>query len=137
VPGAGRFRITNEEVNLPALSIHPLVGGLAVDALAAAPLEDKIVQGALVMVLNAVYEEHFLGFSYGFRPGRGPHDALDALAAGIDVRKVNFVVDADIRGFFDSVKIGSSDSWNTASATGASSASSANGWGRVSSRMGP
>jgi hypothetical protein len=88
---------------LPALSIHPLVGGLAVDALAVAPLEDKIVQGALVMVLNAVYEEHFLGFSYGFRPGRGPHDALDALAAGIDVRKVNFIVDADIRSFLDVV----------------------------------
>ena len=71
--------------------------------LAVAALEDKIVQGAVVMVLNAVYEEHFLGFSYGFRPGRGPHDALDALAAGIDVRKVNFIVDADIRSFFDSV----------------------------------
>jgi group II intron reverse transcriptase/maturase len=71
--------------------------------LAVAALEDKIVQGALVMILNAVYEEHFLGFSYGFRPGRGPHDALDALAAGIDVRKVNFIVDADIRSFFDSV----------------------------------
>jgi RNA-directed DNA polymerase len=71
--------------------------------LAVAALEDKIVQGSLVMVLNAVYEEHFLGFSYGFRPGRGPHDALDALAAGIDVRKVNFIVDADIRSFFDSV----------------------------------
>jgi RNA-directed DNA polymerase len=71
--------------------------------LAVAALEDKIVQGAVVMVLNAVYEEHFLGFSYGFRPGRGPHDALDALAAGTDVRKVNFIVDADIRSFFDSV----------------------------------
>ena len=71
--------------------------------LAVAALEDKIVQGALVMVLNAVYEEHFLGFSYGFRPGRGPHDTLDALAAAIDVRKVNFIVDADIRSFFDTV----------------------------------
>ena len=50
--------------------------------LAVAALEDKIVQGSLVMVLNAVYEEHFLGFSYGFRPGRGPHDALDALEIG-------------------------------------------------------
>src|SRR6202041_1416891 len=68
-----------------------------------AALEDKIVQRAVVEVLNAVYEEHFLGFSYGFRPGRGPHDALDALAAGIDVRKVNFIVDADIRSFFDTV----------------------------------
>src|SRR3984957_10765555 len=69
--------------------------------LAVAAREDKIVQGALVMVLNAVYEEHFLGFSYGFRPGRGPHDALDALAAAIDTRKVNFIVDADIRSFFE------------------------------------
>jgi hypothetical protein len=71
--------------------------------LAVAALEDKIGQGALVMGLNAVYEEHFLGFSYGFRPGRGPHDALEALAAGIDVRKANFIVDADIRRFLDVV----------------------------------
>jgi group II intron reverse transcriptase/maturase len=71
--------------------------------LAIAALEDKIVQGATVMVLNAIYEEDFLGFSYGFRPGRGPHDALDALAVGIGSRKVNFILDADIRSFFDSV----------------------------------
>ena len=55
--------------------------------LAIAALEDKIVQGATVMVLNAIYEEDFLGFSYGFRPGRGPHDALDALAVGIARRR--------------------------------------------------
>jgi len=71
--------------------------------LAIAALEDKIVQGATVMVLNAIYEEDFLGFSYGFRPGRGPHDALDALAVGIASRKVNHILDADIRSFFDSV----------------------------------
>lgn len=71
--------------------------------LAIAALEDKIVQGATVMVLNAVYEEDFLGFSYGFRPGRGPHDALDALVVGIAGRKVNHILDADIRSFFDSV----------------------------------
>jgi RNA-directed DNA polymerase len=71
--------------------------------LAIAALEDKIVQGAVVMVLNAIYEGDFLGFSYGFRPGRGPHDALDALAVGIASRKVNWIVDADIRSFFDSV----------------------------------
>ena len=71
--------------------------------LAIAALEDKIVQGATVMVLNAIYEEDFLGFSYGFRPGRGPHDALDALAVGITKRKVNYILDADIRSFFDSV----------------------------------
>jgi group II intron reverse transcriptase/maturase len=71
--------------------------------LAIAALEDKIVQGATVMVLNAIYEEDFLGFSYGFRPGRGPHDALDALVVGIADRKVNWILDADIRSFFDSV----------------------------------
>ena len=65
-----------------------------------AVLEDKIVQRALVEVLNAVYEVDFRGFSYGFRPRRGPHDALDALAAGIGGRPVNWVLDADIRDFF-------------------------------------
>ena len=65
-----------------------------------AALEDKIVQRAVVEVLNAVYEEDFLGFSYGFRPGRSPHDALDALAVGIKRKKVNWVLDADIRDFF-------------------------------------
>jgi RNA-directed DNA polymerase len=65
-----------------------------------ASLEDKIVQRAVVEVLNAVYEVDFRGFSYGFRPGRGPHDALDALAAGITKKKVNWVLDADIRDFF-------------------------------------
>jgi retron-type reverse transcriptase len=65
-----------------------------------ASLEDKIVQRAVVEVLNAVYEADFRGFSYGFRPGRGPHDALDALAAGICQKRVNWVLDADIRDFF-------------------------------------
>src|SRR6202008_1009242 len=65
-----------------------------------ATLEDKIVQRAVVEVLNAVYEADFRGFSYGFRPGRRPHDALDALAAGIYRRRVNWVLDADIRDFF-------------------------------------
>ena len=68
-----------------------------------AALEDKIVQRAVVEVLNAIYEEDFLGFSYGFRPGRGQHDALDALAVGIEHGKVNGVLDADIAGFFDTV----------------------------------
>src|SRR5271169_1527095 len=71
--------------------------------LAIAALEDKIVQGATAMVLNAIYEEDFLGFSYGFRPGRGPHDALDSLDVGINSRKVNYILDADIRSFFDTV----------------------------------
>jgi group II intron reverse transcriptase/maturase len=71
--------------------------------LAVAALEDKIVQRAVQEVLNAIYEEDFLGFSYGFRPGRGQHDALDALVVGIGKRKVNWILDADIRSFFDSV----------------------------------
>src|SRR6202040_2490116 len=71
--------------------------------LAVAALEDKIVQGACAMVLNAIYEEDFLGFSYGFRPGRGPHDAWDALAVAITSRKVNYILDADVRDFFGSV----------------------------------
>src|SRR3954452_3255435 len=62
-----------------------------------AALEDKIVQGAAVMVLNAIFKEDFLGFSYGFRPGRGTHDALDALVVAINTRKVNYILDADIR----------------------------------------
>src|SRR6202163_2715511 len=68
--------------------------------LAVAALEDKIVQRATTTLLNAIYEEDFLGFSYGFRPGRGTHDAL---CVGIDSRKVNFILDADIRSFFDEV----------------------------------
>ena len=63
--------------------------------------EDKIVQRAVVEVLNAIYEVDFLGFSYGFRPGRGPHDALDALAVGIERKRVNWVLDADVRAFFN------------------------------------
>ena len=71
--------------------------------LAVTALEDKIVQRATVAVLNAIHEEDFLGFSYGFRPGRGQHDALDALDVGINSTKVNYILDADIAGFFDSV----------------------------------
>jgi len=71
--------------------------------LAVAALEDKIVQRATVAVLNCIYEEEFLGFSYGFRPKRGPHDALDALVVGISTRRVNFILDADVASFFDSV----------------------------------
>ena len=71
-----------------------------------ASLEDKIVQRAVVGILNAIYETDFLGFSYGFRPGRSQHDALDALAVGIRRKKVNWVLDADIRGFFDTIDHG-------------------------------
>jgi len=66
-------------------------------------LEDKIVQRAATEVLNGVYEQDFKGFSYGFRPGRSQHDALDALYVGITQRKVSWVLDADIRGFFDAI----------------------------------
>ena len=67
-------------------------------------LEDKIVQRATVEVLNAIYEQDFLGFSYGFRPGKSAHNALDAVAVGVSARKVNFVLDADISKFFDTIE---------------------------------
>src|SRR5215204_1248809 len=71
--------------------------------LAVAAVEDKIVQRAAAAVLNAIYEEDFLGFSYGFRPGRGAHDAMAALMVGIERTRVNWILDADIRSFFDTV----------------------------------
>ena len=84
--------------------------------LAVAALEDKIVQRATAAVLSAIYEEDFVGFSYGFRPKRSQHDALDALIVGISSRKVNFILDADIRSFFTEVlSNGWSASWSTGS----------------------
>ncbi len=74
--------------------------------LGVAALEDKILQHAVVEVLNAIYETDFRGFSYGFRPGRSPHHALDALAVGVLSEKVNWVLDADIRGFYDAIEHG-------------------------------
>lgn len=71
--------------------------------LGVAALEDKIVQQAVATVLNQIYEVDFRGFSYGFRPGRGPHQALDALSVGIQRKRVSWVLDADIKGFFDSL----------------------------------
>jgi RNA-directed DNA polymerase len=68
-----------------------------------AALEDKIVQQAVVTILNEIYEVDFRGFSYGFRPGRSPHQALDALNVGIQRKRVNWILDADIRGFFDNM----------------------------------
>jgi RNA-directed DNA polymerase len=68
-----------------------------------AALEDKIVQQAVVTLLSQIYQEDFLGFSYGFRPGRSPHQALDALSVALTRRRVNWVLDGDIRGFFDNL----------------------------------
>jgi group II intron reverse transcriptase/maturase len=67
-------------------------------------LEDKIVQRASAAVLNAIYEQDFLGFSYGFRPGKSAHNALDAVAVGVGIRRVNFILDADISKFFDTIE---------------------------------
>jgi len=71
--------------------------------LGVAALEDKLVQYAVATILNQIYEEDFLGFSYGFRPGRSQHDALDALSFALVAKKVNYILDADIRGFFDNL----------------------------------
>ncbi len=92
-----------------------------------AALEDKIVQQAVVSVLNQIYEVDFLGFSYGFRLGRGPHDALDALWVGLMRKKVNWVLDADIRGFRRRPTISSSGS-STAAMPTASSKNSEDAW---------
>jgi group II intron reverse transcriptase/maturase len=74
--------------------------------LGVAAVEDKVLQRAVVEVLNAIYEADFRGFSYGFRPGRSPHDALDALAVAIERKKVNWILDADIHDFFGSLDLG-------------------------------
>ena len=75
--------------------------------LGVATLEDKIVQKAVVdNLLTPIYEAEFLGFSYGFRPGRGAHDALDALAVGIERRKINWILDADVSKYFDRIERG-------------------------------
>jgi retron-type reverse transcriptase len=92
-----------ERIGLPSRRVYiPKPDGRQ-RPLAVAALEDKIVQRSVVALLNAIYEEDFRGFSYGFRPGRGAHDALDALCVGIHGKKVSSIVDADIRSFLDPV----------------------------------
>jgi RNA-directed DNA polymerase len=102
-PGSAREssagRLSGQAV---APGVNPKTDG-RLRPLGIAALEDKIVQRALVEVLNAIYETDFLGFSYGFRPGRGPHEALDALTVAIEDRKVNWVLDLDFRDFFTSL----------------------------------
>lgn len=94
---SGRYRaMPSKRVWIPKPDGRQRPIGIAV-------LEDKIVQQAVVMVLNQIYEEAFLGFSYGFRPNRNPHRALDAVWVGITQRKIRWVLDADIRGFFDNI----------------------------------
>ena len=78
--------------------------------LGVAALEDKLVQHAVVTILNQIYEVDFKEFSYGFRPGRDPHQALDALSVGIATKRVNWVLDADIRGFLDTATYCTPDS---------------------------
>ncbi len=88
---------------LPSKRCYISKAGGSQRALGIASIEDKIVQHAVVTVLNAIYETDFLGFSYGFRPKRSAHDALDAVAVGMKIKKVNWVLDADIQGFFDNM----------------------------------
>jgi RNA-directed DNA polymerase len=89
--------------------------------LGVAALEDKMVQQAVVTILNQIYEEDFLGFSHGFRPGRSQHQALDALSFALTRKKVNYVLDADIQGFFDEIPMsGCSSSCSTALPTAGS-----------------
>ena len=100
----GRIRqVTQKEGRQPSKRSHVPKPDGRKRPIGVLALEDKIAQRAVVMVLNAIYEHDFIGFSYGFRPGRNQHNALDALYVGITKRKVNWVLDADVREFFDSL----------------------------------
>lgn len=87
----------------PSLRVHIPKPDGRTRPLGIASLEDKIVQQAVLWVLQCIYEQDFLGFSYGFRPGRSQHNALDALSVAITSKKVNWILDADIEGFFDAI----------------------------------
>src|SRR5260370_469285 len=97
-PAVVAVKPVNAAERSAAESVEPRAGA---EGNASQHITDRAHQRATTALLNAIYEEDFLGFSYGFRPGRGTHDALDALCVGIDSRKVNFILDADIRSFFD------------------------------------
>ena len=96
---------TGSYLALPSKRARLLKEDCSERKLGIAALEDKIVQQAVATVLNTIYEEDFIGFSYGFRSGRNQHQALDALCVGLTERSINYVVDLDVRGYFDNIQL--------------------------------